>query len=69
MNMWKEPARWVRNKMNPLLMCQIYSAVTHEDNWGLGTPNKVIYIILLSLHVIPYIVVFISTPNIIARLI
>lgn len=32
MNARKEPACWVRNKMNPLLMCPIYSAVTREDN-------------------------------------
>lgn len=62
MNARKEPACWVRNKMNLLLMCPIYSAVTREDNWGLGTPNKVIYIILLLPHIIPYIVLFISTP-------
>lgn len=54
---------WVSNKMSFYLMCPIYSAVTHEDNRGLGTPSKVIHIILLLLHVVPCRVVFISAPN------
>lgn len=40
LNASKEAVHWVSSKMNPLLMYPVYSAVTHEDNWGLGTPSN-----------------------------